>query len=106
MCDGYDENPLGLNTVEEPVGKSWNKEAPESTTEWTTNLRKLENPLVRALDRGDELQAKVLGLALEILGCRDKFVLCFMMKLDASHRIVERAFAKTSVAGIPTAFPD
>jgi len=106
MRDRNDEDSLRLDTVDQAVRKPGYEQTPESATEWATAIRELENPLVRAFDGSDEIQAEVLGLALEIPGGGDEFVLSFAMKLDTPHRSVERAFSKTSAAGIPRVLPD
>jgi hypothetical protein len=50
-------------------------------------------------DREDEVQAQILDVALEVLRSRDELGFRFRMKLDASHRSVERAFSKTLLRG-------
>jgi len=58
------------------------------------------------LNRRDEVEAKTFGLMLVELGRGNELVLSVEMKLNASHRSVERAFLITLSAGIPAAFPD
>jgi len=106
VCHGDDENSLRLDAIEEAVGKPRNEYPPEPMTKGATALRVFENPPIRALNCGDEIEAEVLRLVLVESSGRDKFRLGLWMELDASHLRVERAFSKTWSAGTPDTFPD
>jgi hypothetical protein len=69
--------------------------AVEPTTEAATALRVFENPLIRPLNRGDEIEPEILRLVLVVSSSRDEFSFGFGMELDACHLSVERAFSKT-----------
>jgi len=104
--DRHDVDALRLDTIQEAVGKLRNQKAPEPAAKRRAGGRKLEQSFVRALNREEEVQPEPTRLALVELRCRNELVLCLGMKLNASHRSVERAFLITFSAGIPTAFPD
>src|SRR6266849_5788970 len=72
----------------------------------TRRRRRLEQSFVRLLNRHDEVEPKPLRLALVELGCGNELVLRSRMKLNTSHRSMERAFLITFSAGIPATFPD
>src|SRR2546422_7938627 len=56
--------------------------------------------LVRTLDRQDKVETKPFSLLFVEPCCRNELVLRVGMKLDALHRIAERAFLITLSAGI------
>jgi hypothetical protein len=95
LCHSDDENPLALDAIEEALRRPWNEYSPQPTTKGATALRELEDPLIGAFNRGDEIEAQVLRLVLVVSSRRDKLGLGLWMELDASHRSVERAFSKT-----------
>ena len=90
-CNGHDEDSLRLDAVEGTAGKPGKEYPPESGTKGATAVRVLENPLIRPLDRGDEIEAEVLCLVLVVSSRRNEFSFGLGMELDASHRSVERA---------------
>ena len=104
--DRDDVDAFRLDAIQEAVGKLRNQKTPESTAKRWARSRKLEQSFVRLLNRDDEVEPESLGLALVELSCGNELVLCFGMKLDASHRSAERAFLITFSAGIPATFPD
>ena len=75
-------------------------------TNGVTALRVFEYLPLRALNRGDEIEAEVLRLVLVVSSGRDELGLGLWMELDTSHRSVERAFSKTWSAGTPDTSPD
>ena len=58
-------------------------------------LRELDQPLICALNRGDEIQAEFLRVFLVVSRSGDELSFGLRMELDASHRSVERTFLKT-----------
>ena len=96
MHDSDDIDALGLDAIQETVGKLGHQNTPEPPAERRARGRKLEQAFVGVVNRKDEVE----------LGCRYKLVLGFGMKLNASHRSEERAFLITFSAGIPATFPD
>lgn len=102
----HDVDPLGLNAIQEPVGKLWKQNTSESAAKWSAGGGKFKQSLVRALNREDEIEPEPVGFALVELGCRNELVLCLGMKFNASHRSVARAFLMTVPARTPVTFPD
>ena len=88
-----------LDVVEQTIGQSSNQGPPEPTSERATTIREFEDPLVRPPDRGEEIETRVLDVTLEVLCGRDGLGFRFGMKLDASHRSVERAFLENLLRG-------
>ena len=104
--DRDDVDAFRLDAIQETVWKLRNQKTPEAAAKRWARGRKLEQSFVRVLNRNDEVESEPFRLALVKLGCRNELVLCFGMKLNASHRSVERAFLITFAAGIPAIFPD
>jgi hypothetical protein len=87
-------------------GKLPNKKAPESTTKRRARQWELRSSLVGALNGRDEIEAEAFGLAIVEPRGGNELVLGVRMKLNASHRSVERAFLTTLSAGIAATLPD
>jgi hypothetical protein len=101
--------PLGLtrlDAIHETVGELRYKKTSESTTKKRARRWELRQSLVGALDCRDEIEAEAFGLALVELSGGNELVLGVGMKLNASHRSVERAFLTTFSVGIPATLPD
>jgi len=64
---------------------------PARSKRWARGWR-LEQAFVGVLNRSDEVEPEPFRLSLVEVGCRNELVLCFGMKLNSSHRSVERAF--------------
>src|SRR5256712_5498568 len=105
MHDGKDEDAIRLDSIDKTVRKPGNEQTPEMAPEAAAAVGKRRYALRRTLNRADELEAEIYGLDLEESSGRDQLSLCLGMELDASHRSVDRAFLKTSFAGIPATAP-
>jgi hypothetical protein len=104
--DRDDIDALRLDAIQEAVRELRNKKTPESTTKRRARRWELRQSLVGALNCRDEVEAEAFGLALVELSGGNELVPGVRMKLNASHRSVERAFLTTFAAGIPATLPD
>ena len=106
MHDSDDIDALGLDAIQETIGKLGDENPPEPPAKRRARGRKRKEAFIRALNREDKFEPEAFRLALVELGYRYELVLGFGMKLNASHRSEERAFLITFSAGIPVTFPD
>ena len=106
MHDGHDVDVVRLNAIQETVGKLRKQNTPEQTAEGCAGGRVREQSFIRPLNREGEVEPQPFRSVLVKLRRRNELVLCFWMKLNASHRSAERTFFITFSAGIAVTFPD
>ncbi len=105
MSDRNDEDPIGLDSVKEPVEETRNKNASKPPGDRPTAVREFNEPSRGTLNDGDEVATETLGFALEKLRGSDELGLSVRVKLNPSHRSADSALLNTRSAGIPFVFP-
>lgn len=95
MGHRHDEDPIGLRPIDQRVGEPSDQCSTKTVTERVAAVGEIEQPLVRALYCGDEVEAQVLRVLLVVLRRGDELCFGLPVELDLPHRRVERAFSMT-----------